>query len=403
MRPALPAAALAAVLATSALRAQTPAAAPERPPQPVTFEGRPGSGVTVTLRDPSISLTVSSRVQLRGTVTAPPEGPAQTDLSVRTLRLIVSGHAFSPDVRYYLQLALAPADYEAGQPSPLFDVWAQFARFRDAQLRVGQFFVPFDRARTIREAALQFTDRQLVVGELNLDRDAGVELSSRDFLGLGGRLQYALGLFSGEGRNRAGGEAGFLYVARLQVSPLGGFDDNVEGDIDRRASPRLAVGVAGAWNQGTVRSRSTLGPTLAHGPFDYLHAAADLHFKWRGVSLLGEFLWRRASEPNHAYTEAGNARMEWSRSGYGYFAQLGVMVAAPLELVGRWGQLFAMEGTDPALRDQVASQGNELAAGFNWYVERSHAYKLQADWQATFGDDFGRARHLARIQLQLTL
>lgn len=372
------------------------------PTDRVSFEGRPGAGVTITLRDPSISLTVSSRAQFRGTFTAPSQGDPQTDISIRTLRLILSGHAFSTDVRYYVQLALAAQDFEQGSASPLFDAWAQYTAARDLQLRVGQFFVPFDRARTIREASLQFVDRQQVVRELSLDRDAGVELSSRDLFGLGGRLQYALGVFSGEGRNRLGGDAGFLYVARLQVSPLGAFDDNLEGDLERRASPRLAIGVAGAYNQSSTRAQSTLGATLAHGSYDYLHAAADLHFKWRGLSLLAEGLWRGASQASHGYVADGRAATEWSRAGWGYLVQLGVMLGARVEAVARWDHLVAITDTDPTLRALASTRGHELGAGANVYLG-GHAYKLQADWQMNFGDDPSAAQHLARVQLQLTL
>ncbi len=392
-----------------ALAQQQPS--PQPPTQPgetpraterFTVEGRPGAGVTVTLRDPSISLNVSSRAQFRGTLTAPSQGDLQTELSVRTVRLILSGHAFSTDVRYYLQLALASQDYESGNASPLFDVWAQYTALRDLQVRVGQFFVPFDRARTVRELGLQFVDRQQAVRELSLDRDVGVELSSRDLFGLGGRLQYALGVFSGEGRNRVGADAGFLYVARVQVSPLGSFDDNLEGDLERRASPRLAIGVAGAYNQSTTRAQSTFGATLSHGAYDYLHAAVDLHFKWRGLSLLAEGLWRGASSASHAYVADGRAQTEWSRSGYGYLVQVGVMLTSRFELTARWDQLSAVTDTDPTLRTLVSTRGREVGAGANLYLG-GHAYKLQADWQMNFGDDASSAQHVARLQLQLTL
>lgn len=393
-----PAALFAQPLATPPPTPAAPTATPER----VTFEGRPGAGVTVTFREPSISLNLSSRAQFRGTLTLPAQGDPQTDLSIRTLRLILSGHAFSPDVRYYLQLALASQDYEQGNASPLFDVWAQYTAVRDLQLRVGQFFVPFDRARTVRELGLQFVDRQQVVREFSLDRDVGVELSSRDLFGLGGRLQYALGVFSGEGRNRLGGDAGFLYVARLQVSPFGSFDDNLEGDLDRRASPRLAIGVAGAYNQSSTRALSTLGATFTHGAYDYLHAAVDLHFKWHGVSLLAEGLWRGASTSSHGYVADGRAGTEWSRAGYGYLAQVGVMLGARVEAVARWDHLVAITDTDPTLRTLASTRGRELGAGVNVYFN-GHAYKLQADWQMNFGDDVSAAQHLARVQLQLTL
>lgn len=389
------------MLASSTSHAQTPPT-PAAPADNVSFTGRPGAGVTVALREPSLSLTLSGRVDVRATLTVPPTGDAQTEVSIRTVRLVLSGHAFSPDVRFYTQLALAPADFEAGSSSPLYDAWVSWTRLRDAQLRVGQFFVPFDRARTVRESSLQFVDRQAVVGELNLDRDAGIELSSRDLFGWGGRLQYALGVFSGEGRNRAGAVAGFLYVARLQVNPFGAFDDNIEGDLERRHAPRLAVGVAGAYNQRSTRARSTLGATLTHGDFDFFHAAADLHLKWYGISLLAEALWRHADAPYHAYTASMQAQREWSRSAWGAFAQLGVVFVPRLEAVVRYGYTDSIGDTDPELQRQVATQGNELAAGLNWYID-GHAYKVQADWQATFGERFSDARHLARVQVQLTL
>jgi len=72
----------------------------------------------------------------------------------------------------------------------------------------------------------------MVVSELNLDRDVGVQLFSRSLLN--DKLGYTLGLFGGEGRNRLGREAGFLYSARVELWPFGQFDDVPEGDLQRR-------------------------------------------------------------------------------------------------------------------------------------------------------------------------
>ena len=71
----------------------------------------------------------------------------------------------------------------------------------------------------------------------------------------------------------------------------------------------------------------------------------------------------------------------------------------------RGRRAYKVDGKVMRVRETLVmrdAQGNEVAAGVNWYVA-GHPYKLQADWQATFGDDFGRARHLARLQVQLTL
>lgn len=396
MRRAGLAVALAALSAGATARAQSRT-------ENVPVTGRPGQGVTVTVDDPAVSLTLSSRVQTRFTATVPTEGDATTEIAIRTLRVLLSGHAFSTDVRYFLQLALAAPDYDPSSASPLFDAWVSVTRLRDLNVRVGQFFVPFDRARTIREATLQFNDRSLTGTEFNLDRDVGVELSSKDLFGLGGRLQYALGVFSGEGRNRASTNAGFLYVGRLQFNPTGTFDDFTEGDLERLSRPRVSIAVAGAYNQSATRARSTVGNALTLGGFDYAHAAADVMFKWAGVSLLGEVVWRHASVDSRASTDAmGRTVTEYSRSGWGALAQVGVMLGPQFELVGRYGRTMAFDGTDPALLGVANNQPNEVAFGANWYIA-GHPYKLQADWQGQCNDSFANLRQTVRVQLQLTL
>ena len=226
----------------------------------------------------------------------------------------------------------------------------------DLRVRVGQFFVPFDRARTISEWGLQMIDRPLVVSEATLDRDVGLELSSDDLGGLG-RLAYRLGIFGGEGKNRLGSRLGFLYVARLQLNPLGPFDDGVEGDQDRRPLPRLAVGLAGAYNQNALRQRSTQGANYALDGFDYTHAAADFTFKWRGLYLFAEALYRRGDLDRREGTVQGSPTREYSRSLWGYVAQAGMMLTQRLEVTARWEQSFALEGTDPALVATLRAQG----------------------------------------------
>ena len=150
--------------------------------------------------------------------------------------------------------------------------------------------MPFDRARTIREFALQFVDRQQIITELSLDRDVGVAFSSTNLFG-NKVLGYHVGLFGGEGKNKLGGQKpGFLYTLRFVLRPFGLFDDDSEGDLERLQRPRLALGIAGAFNQNTNRRKSTLGTTYTLGTFNYGHAAADVLFKFAGLSILAEVI-----------------------------------------------------------------------------------------------------------------
>jgi len=366
------------------------------------FALAPGKGLTVTSADKRFQIGLRSRIQLRTTLQKD-DKQTQLEAQVRTLRFVVSGHALVPELKYLIQFAFGTNDFDSGNSSPIFDAFVEYNKVRDFNVRVGQFFVPFDRARTIREFALQFVDRQGVVRELTLDRDVGVMFSSQDLFGVGGRLAYHLFVGGGDGRNRVadaknkyGPQApGVLVVGRLIARPFGAFDDDQEGDLTRTAKPRLAVGVAGAYNISTDRDKSTYGATYTLGTYNYVHAAADLVFKWHGFSLLTEFVYREANKEQRVATVAGQTVTERSRSGYGYFAQVGQMLTEHLEVTARAEKLW---GTDRALRDLARTSGRQVGGGLNVYLN-AHAFKLQSDYFYVFGNDIGKGGHVARLQL----
>jgi hypothetical protein len=364
-------------------------------PREVNVTIAPGRGLTVA--GERAAMTVRARVQLRDVVSA--SGSDLTnELAIKTARLHFSGFVWTKELTWALQLALATNDFESGNPSPIFDAYVESTHLRDANVRVGQFFVPFDRARTVREFALQLVDRQQVVTELSLDRDMGMSISSKNLFGLGGRLHYALGLFGGQGRNRAVAEKapGFLWTARVAVKPMGDFDDDVEGDLERSPTPHLAVGLAAAFNKNTNRQRSTTGAVFTLGGFDQTHLAADAVFKFHGVSVLAEVLARSANEPLH---ERDGVR-EYSRSAWGYLVQAGVMVHPNVEVAARWDQLRFLSG-DPALATLVQTQGREVGAGVNVYLN-GHLAKAQLDWAMRFGAPGAPLTHSWRLVIDAT-
>ncbi len=372
-----------------------------------------GKGITATSADGNFEATFRSRIQLRESLSHDAAGTTN-EVQVKTLRLFAQGHLFAPELKYVIQLAFGTGDFDKDSASPIFDAFVEYTKWRDLRVRVGQYFVPFDRARTIREFALQFVDRQIVVRELTLDRDVGLMLSSSDLLGLDGLLSYDLFVGGGDGRNRVadtknarGGPQvlGGLLIGRLTLRPMGAFDDDREGDLTRSPKPRLALGIGGGANLSTSRPQSTYSTNgspsaLRAGTFDYLHGAVDLVFKWHGFSLLTEGVVRRANKrTNTALDEDGVSFTEYSREGYGYCAQLGQMLTNELEVTGRWDALFAARGTDPALRELVATRGRQAGLGLNYYFY-GHLLKAQADYHVVFGprttDDL---RHLVRLQL----
>jgi hypothetical protein len=158
--------------------------------------------------------------------------------------------------------------------------------------------------------------------------------------------------------------------------------------------------VAGAYNQKSNRQRSTTGTTLTLGTFDYTHAAADAVFKYRGLSVLAEVLYRDASPSFREGTVNGQPAREWSRSGWGYLIQAGYMLTSKLEATGRFDLQRVRSDSDPALLAQVEQFGREVGAGLNLYLN-GHAFKLQGDYAHQFGHT-GPGRHLVRFQIDTT-
>lgn len=375
---------------------------PEANPDRAEVTAKPGSGFTVTSANRQSSLTLRPRIQLRDTFNYE-DGEPSNEVHVRALRLSIGGHVLSQHLRYQIQLGFAPRDFDPNNRSPIYDAYLDYTRLESMSIRVGQFFVPFDRARTTREFALQLIDRQQVVRELTLDRDVGLMLYSDDAFGSKQRFGYALFVGGGEGRNRVGGEPmGPLVVARLMVKPWGNFDDDSEGDLERRRSPKLALGIAGAYNVASSRVSSTYGNDFHFGTVDQVNGAVDLVFKLRGWSFSAELLVRRALKDQLTATIDDMPAVEHTRSGYGYFLQSGVMVHRMVELVGRWDDLYAWRGTDPAFIEYISRRGRQLVAGLNVYVF-GHSLKIQADYTFAFGYDFdprtNPGAHMARLQL----
>ena len=352
-------------------------------------------GEGVTFKSGEVKLTLRGRVQVLGISVFPTEGSAavrSNAILVRRARLVLKGE-FPFHLSMNLQLAFANLDMEADAPNVLRDFNVQWAPLRDLSFRLGQMKVPFDVQRVTSSSAQQFVDRSTVVGELNLDRDVGLVAYSDDFLGLGQRLRYAVGIFGGDGRNRIGTNVGLLYGGRLRFSPLGSFDDKIEGDPDRDPRFRLALGGGVARNIATNRPRSTTGTPYKAATFNYTHATGDLNVKWYGLSLLSEIYWRQADQDSVTSVVNGANLTEFSRSGWGWFAQLGGYVTPWLELAARYGDTLPLGATDPTFR-----RVREVGGTVNLMFLR-HDLKLQTD--VFWLDEAGHGRVQARIQAQV--
>jgi hypothetical protein len=219
-----------------------------------------------------------------------------------------------------------------------------------------------------------------------------------------------------------------LYVARLQLQPLGRFEDmEVESDL-ARAGPRLSIGLAAAFNHRTRRAQSTLGATYQLGRFDYVSASADVMFKLRGFSMQAEAILRVADRPWLTGLVQGVAITEFSRSAFGYMLQGGYQWPSRIEVGARYGHVIPI-GLDRAsfgaaplpdpvsgarvdVRDPSFTESHELGAVVSYYL-LEHSVKAQLDYFYLFREQafyaapsrerFDQGSHQLRLQLQIAL
>jgi|GEM_PF-624759 len=360
----------------------------------------PGEGVLISTPDHRFEMNIRSRGMLLFTfeVPAPDASGARPDpgfdLDVRRARVTIQGRLFDPDVRYRLQLAIAPRDMmettyaEANssgsfgapgtpQRSPLLDWYVELRHLRELHVRVGQFIVPYNRHRVTSSSSLQLVDRSLASSEFNLDRDLGIQLYSPDVGGMGW-LRYYAGLFMNEGRDGLfGADLGFLWVARLEVLPLGLFNDYSEGDIEASSAPHLSIGASYVFaNQGHL-TQSTIGRLASDGgTFDYHNVEIDAVLQWHGFSLLSEVMFRQGWHRAGPVTVTPDSTLV-PRNGMGWFAQAGYLLPdTPVEIAARYG--FTLPLFSGAQASPVTPR-SELGAGVNLYFHR-HAFKLQLDY-----------------------
>jgi len=362
---------------------------------------RPGRGLEVASADGRFSLNFSVWAQLLYTLRHDRDETVHT-LELRRARAVLSGRLLSPHVGYYAHLMFAPKDlgFRDGAPrrSPIFQWYTTFTRLRHANVQAGFFFVPYGRQRMQPLPKLQMVDNSAASYEFTLDQDIGVQVSAPDVAGLG-KLRYFAGVFMGEGYDwYRPSDLGLTYIARVDVLPLGMFDDYSEADHER-SRPRLALGAAYAFSDRDRRTRAIAGDVFADGGSMCSHnLTADLVFKVSGLSALLDVYWRRGWRlPGDAVdAEGAPVAVAAARNGVGWTLQLGVFIPRTrFETTARWSGARTARREPSSLADL-----DEYGGGLGYYLVR-HALKLQADFMHTRGPTLpaGAAEQL-RVQLQ---
>ncbi len=363
---------------------------------------RPGKGVEINSADDDFQLRIRVRVQMLYTVLHGDKGPDDpgeendnlNDFRLRRARFVFQGYAFGKHNQFKLEIDPLRKD------NVVLDYYLDFTKNRDIQVRVGQYKLSSNMERVISSGNLQMVDRSLVNAEFSLDRDMGIDIRSRDFLGKD-KMRYVLGVATGNGLNDPDfTDFALVYLVRFEYLPMGIFRDYSETDF-ARTKPRLSIGATYSFFDNADETRGMVGaPFDDGGTADYHFVYVDLMFKARGFSALSSFAFRTGTRNIGDITTDpdGNPVVPTqARKGLGYTLQAGYLIPnTKFEFAGR-GSIIRGRRAPTSLPD---SYGVTFSA--SWYFFR-HPFKIQADVSQIWEEQFAEGATTFRLQLQASL
>jgi phosphate-selective porin OprO/OprP len=275
-----------------------------------------GNGmINFIAKDSSFSVKFAPRIQSRyqseWSYNGEDYDPADVNFSVRRARLKFGGFAFSPKLKYKIELGLSNRDisganvYNRNTPRYILDAVVMWNFHENLELWAGQTKLPGNIERVISSANLQLIDRSLLNSKFNIDRDMGIQLRHKLRLGGNWIIKEKFSISQGEGRNITEGNIGGLqYTSRLELLPFGEFSskgDYFQGDLKREKSIKAMFGFTYDINENAVKSRSNMGSYLIQsngGLFetDITTIFLDGIIKYNGFALTGEYANRDADQ-----------------------------------------------------------------------------------------------------------
>ncbi len=262
-------------------------------------------------KDSTFTMKIGARMQFLA-ISNWEDGQAnEANFLVRRARLKFDGFAYSPKLKYKLELGLSNRDisgasqYTSNAPRYILDAVIKWNFHENFVLWFGQTKLPGNRERVISSANLQQVDRSLLNSRFNIDRDLGIQL--RHHFNITDRfiIKEALAISQGEGRNITSGNlGGHQYTGRIEFLPFGNFaskGDYKGSDLKREPTPKLAVGVSYDFNNNAVKTRSNQGAYMVNedGIFHETNISTlyvDAMFKYKGISFMAEYADRNADD-----------------------------------------------------------------------------------------------------------
>ena len=339
-------------------------------------------------KDSSFSMNMSARMQMLGTsnwdlnngLTNP-----SSSLLVRRARLKFDGFAYSPKLKYKLELGLSNRDigkassFTNEAPKYILDAVVKWNFSGNFVLWFGQTKLPGNRERVISSGDLQQVDRSLLNSRFNIDRDMGFQLRHHFNLTDTFIVREMFSVSQGEGRNiTTGNLGGHQYTSRIELLPFGKFaskGDYRGSDLKFEPAPKLALGFTYDFNDDAVKNRSNQGSYMITDTGFYSTNIStvfvDAMYKHNGFSFMGEYAVRDADDA-FAKNSDGTLTGDLVQVGNALNLQTGYLLSETLEISGRY--------TNIDWDQNITGKGNETqyTLGLSKYI-LGHKLKVQTD------------------------
>lgn len=336
-------------------------------------------------KDSTWTMKIGARMQFLTTANWENNASNETNSLIRRSRLKFSGFAFSPKLKYKLELGLSNRDisgaseFTSNSPRYILDAVMKWNFAKNLTLWFGQTKLPGNRGRIVSSANMQFVDRSLLNSKFNIDRDMGMQLKHHFKLSEKFIIQETFSIAQGEGRNVTKGNiGGHQYTGRVEMLPFGKFKGkgNYSGsDLKRENTPKLAIATSYDFNNNAVKTRSNMGSYMRTdtGFFQTNISTfyADAMFKYKGFSFMGEYAKRDSKNPFAKNTD-GSLTGDVVQVGNGLNLQIGVLNTKNWEFSGRY--------TNINLNKSITGKNKEeqYTFGVSKYIV-GHSLKIQSD------------------------
>lgn len=361
-----------------------------------------GKGINFMAADSTFAIKINGRFQTlfiaentldNGTT------DVSTKFFTRRARLKFQGFAFNPNITYKMELGLTNKDWGKAipetnnAPSMILDAVLKWKMAKGLTVWIGQTKLPGNRERVISSQKLQFVDRSMANSKFTIDRDRGVQLHHTFKLGNVVFREIA-SVSTGEGRNvTVSNYGGYDYTGRIEVLPFGKFTkkgDYFGSDLAREQKAKLALGATYDFNDDTNRARGQKGDFLS-GETDLTSIMLDLMFKYKGLSIISEYIEKTSPDP--IVRDVTGANVGEFYVGSGINAQIGYLLKKNWEFAARYTHI------SPA----TAIGGDNIyqyTFGISKYV-KGHNLKIQTDISLT--DEQGAADNELMYRFQVEM